>query len=121
MDERAGHRELDVGAIIEAAQRGGPTSPSGRAMQVHDCLVKSGRFTNWDLICFATEYLASMTGTLEWLKEPVRALVRLVYITHYIRFEEHSWLDTQPATSGGPQENEKEESGPPTSGPSSIF
>lgn len=68
-------------------------APDKRALRVYDYLQRSGKFSNWDVLCFCVEYIGSMAGTLEWLQEPARHILRLVYLAHYVRFGDHEWLD----------------------------
>lgn len=86
-------REFDLKDVMKQVEAD-TNGPSHRAARVYNHLSKS-EFTNWDVLCFAVEYIASMTGVLSWLAEPARHLVRLLYIAHYIRFESTSWLDTK--------------------------
>lgn len=88
-----GYTELDFRAALKFAEND-PNGPGERTKRVFTHLAKSGQFTNWDLVCFSAEYLASQVGVLPWLETPVKWLIRLVYIAHYIRFEMHSWLDS---------------------------
>lgn len=111
MDSSAGDREFNLEEVAERV-KDDPNGPSQRTLRVYQVLAASGKFTNWDLICFSAEYLGSHVGILPWLMEPARHLMRLVYIAHYIRFETIAWMDK--VTSAGPSE----ETGPATSGPS---
>ncbi len=104
-------REFDIEKVMHEVDQL-RASPQERAVRVIEFLRRNGKFTNWDLVCFSVEYLASMSGTLEWLMEPVKHLVRLVYLAHYIRFGDHKWLDS----SDGQPGNGTDSSGPRTSG-----
>lgn len=114
MDGSAGSREFDLAEVIERVKED-PNGPASRTMRVYEYLVQSDRFTNWDLICFCGEYLGSLVGSLPWLKEPVKHLLRLINMAHYVRFEGVAWLDK--LTSAGGTRTETENGGPVTSGP----
>lgn len=59
-------------------------SPSERAAHIWNILrTEHPNLTNWDLICFSSEYLGTMSTMMEWLKKPVQELLRLVYTAHY--------------------------------------
>jgi hypothetical protein len=88
-------RELDVAEIIAKVRSDDKYSPEHRADRVYEYLKANPEFTNWDLLCFAAEYTGSMAGALPWLLQPAKDLVRVVYIAHYIRFEDIAWLDKQ--------------------------
>jgi len=115
MAEDLGYTELDFRAALKFAEDD-PNGPGERTKRVFAHLQKSGQFTNWDLICFSTEYLASQVGVLSWLETPVKWLIRLVYIAHYIRFEGISWLDSG-VISAPDQSSKTESDGASTTGP----
>lgn len=114
MGEHLGETEFDLPRIIERVGAD-PNGPSERAKRVYEYLASSGKFTNWDLVCFGAEYIGSMVGSLPWLETAAKDLVRLVYLAHYIRFEAVAWLDKK--TSASPQSSETESAGPSTVGP----
>ena len=114
MGEHPGTTELDLAEII-ARVGSDVNGPEARARKVYVYLASAGRFTNWDLVCFSAEYIASMVGSLPWLDTVAKDLIRLVYLAHYIRFETISWLDK--LTSVVPAESSKESDGPSTAGP----
>jgi hypothetical protein len=64
-------------------------SPEVRAGYILNLLLdKNKDLTNWDLLCFAMEYLASQVLVYEWLDKA--AIVRLnsaIYTAHYFRDE----------------------------------
>lgn len=115
MAESDGTTEFDLARILEFAKKD-TNGPGDRTKRVFAHLAKSGQFTNWDLICFCAEYLASQVGTLPWLEPPVKWLIRLVYMAHYIRFEKHEWLDRSPISEQG-QSSGTESGGASTTGP----
>lgn len=41
----------------------------------------------WDVTCFAAEWLGMMCPAFPFLEDNARSLLRLVYFTHYQRFE----------------------------------
>lgn len=102
MDEDAGSTEFDLASILEKVGSDS-NGPQARTSRVYQYLAASGKFTNWDLLCFCAEYVGSMVGTMPWLEAPARHLVRLVYMAHYVRFEAVAWQDksviSAPATS----------------------
>lgn len=100
MAEDHSSTEFDFGRILEFA-RTDQNGPGQRTARVYEYLVKADRFTNWDILCFCAEYVASMVGTLPWLEPPARWLIRLIYMAHYIRFETVAWQDSQPISESG--------------------
>lgn len=93
MEGSNGDREFDVGSIIQEV-KDDVNGPGVRAQKVYAHLLTNGELTNWDLVCFAAEVIASYAGTMVWLKEVARSLVRIVYTAHYMRFQETgAWLD----------------------------
>ena len=64
-------------------------SVSDRAVRIYSILKKED-VTNWDVICFCVEYLASMSLMYEWLKPYVKPIVSIVYKAHYYLFNEVS-------------------------------
>lgn len=115
VDQDSEATEFDFRRVLDFAKND-PNGPGERTKRVFTHLVASGQFTNWDILCFATEYIASMVGTLPWLEPPARWLVRLVYMAHYIRFEKHQWLDSAPLSDQVPGSS-TESGGGATSGP----
>src|SRR3954469_20742226 len=60
-------------------------SPSVRAGLVWEFLrIEQPHLTDWDLICFAVEFLGMMTHTHPWLEEDVKSISKLVYTAHYL-------------------------------------
>lgn len=62
-------------------------SPEERAKKVYSFLKKSD-FSNWDLVCFAVEYLASSSLVWTWMQKYIKPLVRIVYTAHYVMTED---------------------------------
>jgi hypothetical protein len=64
-------------------------SPEVRAKFVLDLLTAHGpKLTNWDLLCFCTEYLGSQVLIYSWLDEfKIRSLAQIVQEAHYLREE----------------------------------
>ena len=116
MAESDGTTEFDLERILEFAKTD-RNGPGDRTKRVYTHLAKSGQFTNWDLICFCSEYIASQVGTLPWLEPPAKWLIRLVYMAHYVRFKEAAaWLDRSPL-SAQEQPSEMDSGGDTTPGP----
>lgn len=40
--------------------------------------------TDWDLVCFAAEYLGMMVNVHPWLEEDAKHICSLVYTAHYL-------------------------------------
>lgn len=57
-------------------------SPAQRAKKVYTLLL-THKLSNWDLICFAVEYLASQALVYSWLKPYIKPAVKIVYNAHY--------------------------------------
>lgn len=91
MDRSSEAREFDLGQIAERVKTD-TNGPSARAARVLSYL-RTGNFSDWDVLCFAVEYIASRAPVLEWLTDPARHLVRLLYIAHYVRHEGIEWMD----------------------------
>lgn len=102
MDEGTGSREFDVGALIERVKND-PDGPSARAAKVYAILREAG-VSNLDALCFCAEYPAALAGTMEWLRQPARDLIRVVYLAYYVRRESLEWLNgvMEPDSSAGP-------------------
>lgn len=100
MDYRGVAGEPALGDIIARVNKD-EHGPSQRAARVYSFLRTHPGFTNWDVICFAAEYLGaqSITPSLDWLQAPTRDLIRAIYTAHYIRFENVEWTDQQPISS----------------------
>jgi len=115
MAEDSGSTEFDVASLIEKVSLDA-NGPQARTNKVYQYLLQANRFTNWDLLCFSAEYIASMVGTLPWLEPPAKWLIRLVYMAHYIRFETVAWQDKSVISELG-RSKEKESDGGSTTGP----
>lgn len=113
MDASAGSREFNLEEVVNRVKED-ENGPAARTLKVYNYLADSGQFTNWDLVCFCGEYLGSLVGSLPWLTEPVKHLLRLIYMAHYVRFETIQWLDKK--TSAGRTETKTENGGPVTPG-----
>lgn len=92
MDEQPESREYNLEDVRRKVESD-PNSPERRAGRVLSYLATSGQFTTWDVFCFACEYIGSQVATLPWISEPAKALIRLLYLAHYFRFNDISWLD----------------------------
>lgn len=87
MAEGGEGREFNIAEIVrKLTQDESGTSPSDRAMRVFRHL-KETEFDDWDLLCFAAEYLASRTVDLPALRDYAVGAIRTVYLAHYVRFE----------------------------------
>jgi hypothetical protein len=40
--------------------------------------------TDWDILCFASQYIAMQSLNWMWLQEPAKDLAKLVYTAHYL-------------------------------------
>lgn len=103
MADSSGSHEFDFKAVLETVKRdtNGPEQRAGTVLNV----LAAESVSNYDALCFAVEYLASLAGTMPWLEAPARDLVRLLYIAHYIRGESVEWLQGS-ILQGGPSEPE---------------
>lgn len=90
--------ELNIIEVMERVKKD-LNGPEQRAGNVLNILARAG-VTDYDALCFAVEFIASRVGTLPWLENPARDLVRLLYIAHYIRGESVSWLQSSTLQSG---------------------
>lgn len=59
-------------------------SPTARAQRVWN-LVKSQNpeLTDWDILCFAVEYIGSMVANWAWLEDVAKPLAKRLYVAHY--------------------------------------
>lgn len=62
-------------------------SPQQRALAVYEAIKDHSEFTNWDIICFACEYLAMQAAQFDWLRELIKPLAAIVYAAHYYEGE----------------------------------
>jgi|SRR5215203_720207 len=80
-DSQDAQRKEQIIAAIDAQT----LSPAARAQVVWAALKeKLPDATNWDLICFCTEYLGYCVSEFEWLEPPAKRLSTLVYTAHYL-------------------------------------
>jgi hypothetical protein len=64
-------------------------SPSERAEYIWTCLKQEHPdLTDWDVLCFAGEYLGMMSPTYLWLEEPAKRVLGLIYTAHYMNPEQ---------------------------------
>lgn len=76
-------RKLQRRAAIAAKDPRQP-SPEERASVVWSLLRENfPDLTDWDLLCFAVEYMGSMSIQWPWLENVAKAAVSLVYTAHY--------------------------------------
>lgn len=116
MDDGARNGEqIDLGAIAQqVANDQSETSPSRRAVKVYKVLRANPDLDNWDVACFCVEYLAGLASSaLLFLKPVMLPVVRIMYLVHYVRFEDvKEWAQT----SAGALESSKGEKDTDTSG-----
>lgn len=82
--------------------------PSKRAGAVLQYLRSAERFTTWDCMCFAVEFMALMLPTWSWLDPEIRSLVRKVYTVHYSMDEEGLKAYVSQPTQDNPAETRTE-------------
>lgn len=79
-DKRAARTREHIGTVDKQI-----ASPSERAALVWNLLrSEHPDLTDWDLICFSTEYLGMMVQVHPWLEELAKKLAALVYTAHYL-------------------------------------
>lgn len=84
-------------------------SPEKRASHIFSILRNEHpELTDWDLLCFATNYIAFMTQAFPWLEKEAKALNNLVYTAHYVATEESNANSTGIHREAEPQHNEAE-------------
>ena len=66
----------------------GLESLESRAERVYQYLRESDEFTNWDLICFCSQYLGGMIPVMNWIAKPVRQIGRMIHHQHYVLTEQ---------------------------------
>lgn len=91
-------------------------SPGERANYIW-ALLKSEHpdLTDWDVICFAGEFLGMMSSQHLWLTEAAKRVVGLIYAAHYMNAEQidaNSTIKRSPPKDGGPPPNREERSEP---------
>lgn len=63
-------------------------SPGERANHIWTILKSEHpELTDWDVICFAGEYLGMMSRVHLWLEEPAKRAIGLIYAAHYMNAE----------------------------------
>ena len=87
-------------------------SPGERANYIWS-LLKSEHpeLTDWDVICFAGEFLGMMSNVHLWLQDPTKRVVGLIYAAHYMNAEQidaESSIKRGPATTGDKSPDRKE-------------
>ena len=79
-DKRAARTREHIGEVDKQI-----ASPSERAALVWSYLKNEHPdLTDWDVICFSTEYLGMMVPVHPWLEELAKKLATLVYTAHYL-------------------------------------
>ena len=82
LSERSAELEKRISLVDERIP-----SPSQRAEYVWRHLrTTAPDLTDWDILCFAVEYIAMMTPVYPWLLTSARAVAQLVYTAHYAMF-----------------------------------
>jgi hypothetical protein len=84
-----GHRVSQLEARMKVVD-GLMPSPEERA-EVVWTLLRSHfpDLTDWDILCFATQYIAMQSAQWTWLLEPAKELSNLVHTAHYMMNEKH--------------------------------
>lgn len=60
-------------------------SPDERARVVWEILrSKAPDLTDWDVVCFAANYLGWQSQNFTWLEDDAKKLCRMVYTAHYL-------------------------------------
>ncbi len=99
--------ELDK--ILERVDHATP-GPGERAAYVWELLQhEHPELTDWDVVCFAANFLGYMSPALPWLHEDAKHICNLVYKAHYLNGDK---IDTASAIKRGtdrvlPQHNEE--------------
>lgn len=87
-------------------------SPDERARYIFNILRKyAPQATQWDLVCFAAEFLGMQAPALPALHDHAKALLKLVYMMHYQYGEgiEKDGSIASPRPSGGSPDSERAE------------
>jgi hypothetical protein len=75
---------VDINPRIQESDQISP-SPEDRAAVVLAFIRQHmPDLTNWDLICFCSNYLAAESLSIQWLQPPAKEITRLVYTAHYL-------------------------------------
>lgn len=78
--ERTAITEAHIAATDERV-----VSPSERAQYIWSCLKQEHPdLTDWDVMCFAGEYLGMMSSAYAWVEEPAKRVLGLIYTAHYM-------------------------------------
>jgi hypothetical protein len=93
MAESNGIRELNVHELIKALENDS-NAPVHRATKVFEYLCSNEALTDYDAVCFCIEFLAGKAAQMPWIEEPVRELVKKLYIMHTAKFKDIEWLDS---------------------------
>ena len=98
------NRKSQLAELIENDENG----PSTRAHKVLQ-LLRNSTVTDWDMVCFAVEFLAMMHTVYPWLEESAREITRLVYIAHYneIYSDNRSFSSSQDTNEGEAEASKK--------------
>lgn len=67
-------------------------SPNERAHEIWSIISATPQLiekTDWDLLCFAVEYIAMMSQNWHWLEEDAKKLTNLLYTAHYLSAENY--------------------------------
>ena len=84
----------DVDKVIERVDHATP-GPGERALFIWELFRKEHPdLTDWDLVCFASNYLGYISPAFPWLHDSARAICSLVYKAHYLNGDK---LDTASA------------------------
>jgi len=63
--------------------------PVQRAKKIYDILKQHEDLTDWDLVCFSSEFLGLMSmGPLPYLDKVAKEVGKLVYMQHYFHTNE---------------------------------
>jgi hypothetical protein len=74
-DKRERIAELDAIAL----------DPGERAAKVWEILRRAApHLTDWDVVCFAANYLGMQSTNFLWLEGPAKEVCKLVYTAHYL-------------------------------------
>lgn len=97
-------------------------SPQIRAQVIWNVLRRED-FSDWDIVCFATEALALLSARYSYLGEAAKAVARLVYSAHYFypeNFNKRVHSD-EPLNRGSDRETAVVEDSKGIDAPKSLF
>lgn len=81
--QRGSYTEQHIAEIDEKV-----VSPGERANYIWKLLKQEHPdLTDWDVLCFASEYLAMMSSAHLWLEDAAKKVVGLIYTAHYMNPE----------------------------------